>query len=62
MNNNNTTNKNINRLKLIELQNILDCQTNLINELIKQNNNLELNKLEKVIMKREEAKTKGWIF
>jgi hypothetical protein len=64
MNNNNTTNKNINRLKLIELQNILDSQTNLINELIKQNNNLELklNKLEKVIMKREDAKTKGWIF
>lgn len=64
MNNNNTTNKNINRYKLIELKKNVDCQTKLIEELIKQNNNLELklNKLEQVILKREEAKNKGWIF
>jgi len=61
---NNNTNRNLNKIKIIELQKKIDIQTKLLEELIKQNNNLELklNKLEKVIMKREEAKNKGWIF
>tara|TARA_R110000744_G_scaffold221759_2_gene340744 strand:+ start:310 stop:528 length:219 start_codon:yes stop_codon:yes gene_type:complete len=61
---NNNTNSNLNKIKIIELQNKIDIQTNLLEELIKQNNNLELqlNKLEKIIIKREDAKTKGWIF
>ena len=64
MNNNNTTNKNINRIKLIELQKKIDIQSKLIDVQIKTINNLEikLDKLEKIIMKREEAKNKGWIF
>ena len=61
---NNNTNSNLNKIKIIELQKKIDIQTNLLEELIKQNNNLELqlNKLEKIIIKREDAKTKGWIF
>ena len=61
---NNNTNSNLNKIKLIELQKKIDNQSNLLEELIKQNNNLELqlNKLEKIIIKREDAKTKGWIF
>lgn len=64
MNNNNTTNKNINRIKLIELQKKIDIQSKLIDAQIKTINNLEikLDRLEEVILKREEAKKKGWIF
>ena len=64
MNNNNTTNKNINRIKLIELQKKIDIQSKLIDVQIKTINNLEikLDRLEEVILKREEAKKKGRIF
>ena len=62
--NNNNINKSLNKIKLIELQKNQNTQTKLLEELIKQNNNLELklNKLEEIIIKREEAKKKGWIF
>ena len=39
---NNNTNSNLNKIKIIELQKKIDIQTNLLEELIKQNNNLEL--------------------
>tara|TARA_R110002096_G_scaffold40913_7_gene111079 strand:- start:3240 stop:3437 length:198 start_codon:yes stop_codon:yes gene_type:complete len=54
---NNNTNSNLNKIKIIELQKKIDNQSKLLEELIKQ-----LNKLEKIIIKREDAKTKGWIF
>jgi len=62
--NNNNINKSLNKIKLIELEKNQNKQTKLLEELIKQNNNLELklNKLENIIIKREEAKSKGWIF
>jgi hypothetical protein len=61
---NNNTNRNLNKIKIIELQKKIDIQSKLLEQLIIQNNNLELNlnKLEKIILKREEAKNKGWIF
>jgi len=61
---NNNTNRNLNKIKIIELQKKIDIQSKLLEQLIIQNNNLELNlnKLEKIILKREEAKKSGWLY
>jgi len=61
---NNNTNRNLNKIKIIELQKKIDIQSKLIDVQIKSINNLEikLDKLEKIILQREDAKKKGWIF